>query len=183
MNKRLIAHAVEFSIFCCLSGCASISTRDVGKGLTVGGVGSGSAGLAAAGVLTEIVGSVQTEPEKGSAEYIRRQNEILRMWAMIYFYEGYKNSLLNVKEISADRVGGLTQEYCANVDRKVALKETILLDRNFMQAKGFSIKYAPESADGMIEYQLGVDPFGGKPGNCEKFLSAASKNLINDSKN
>lgn len=178
MNKRLLVHAVMVTFFCCLAGCASRNTRDIGKGITIGGLGSGSAGLAAVGVLTEIAGGVQAEPEKGSAEYIRRQDEILRKWAMLYFYERYKVSLLDAKDITSDNLGPFTQDFCTDVDRMVAAKETIRLDRNFMQAKGFSVKYAPESADGIIEYQLSVDPFGGKPSECVKILSAVGKGLI-----
>ena len=144
----------------CLSGCASVSSEQVGSGLVVGGAGSGSSGLVIVGAAVDIIGSAWNNRE-GSPEYQKRRvnayNNAVRAAFSLDFGEDFRNN----PEITNEQVTERAQAYCDVVAKKVAAQEVVTLSRKTMKIFAFPDEFLPEGNDDTVLYKLTSDPFTG----------------------
>lgn len=174
MNERLIALSVV-SLFFCLTGCASMTAENVGEGIAIGGIGSGSAGLTFLGGATEIIGGFLSKPKKGSPEFEKRKAAIYKIEAAAYLKRDFYQPFIGKPSTTPEQIHVTAQGYCADVMKKVDGKESIPLSRKRMEESSIPDEYLPDGDAEIIEYTLDGDPFNGA---CVYALEAVGEEVV-----
>lgn len=179
VNRRFVAHIVIAAFFGCLTGCASMTAENVGEGIAIGGIGSGSAGLTFLGGATEIIGGILSKPKKGSPEFEKRRAAIYKIEAAAYLKRDFYQPFIGEPSITPEQIQIAAQGYCVNVMKKVEDKESIPLSRKRMKESSVPEEYLPEGDGEIIEYTLDGDPFNGA---CVYALEAVGAEVVKSAK-
>jgi len=148
-----------FLLLICMSGCATVSTEEVGQGLTTGGIATGSSGIAVIGIATELVGRAVSTPAEGSPEFEKRKAEnlkkLLPLALSIDYYKGI-TTVLPDAELSSK-----AEKHCADLADKVVGKMAVGITRE-TTVMLVPAPYRPEIDGDKYFFLLAEDPFGGK---------------------
>lgn len=161
MKKISFVMLVIGFLMASLTGCASMSAEEAGQGVFLGGVGSGSSGIAGVGIIISEVGRVWSKPPVGSPEFEKRKAKIYKSAAHNYFVQDFSKAFVGKPETTIEQVSSAAREYCAAVDKKVAGKEVVPLSRKSMEASFIGDEFLPEGDGEIIGYALESDPFDG----------------------
>lgn len=162
-----------------LTGCASMNAEEAGQGVFLGGVGSGSTGIAGVGIIISEVGRVWSKPPVGSPEFEKRKAKIYKSAVNNYFVQDFAGAFVGKPETTAAQVATAAREYCASVDKKVAAKEVVPLSRKSMEASFVGDEFLPEGDGEIIGYALESDPFDG---GCVWMLEASGERVVQHAK-
>jgi len=162
-----------------LTGCASMSAEEAGQGVFLGGVGSGSSGIAGVGIIVSELGRVWSKPPVGSPEFEKRKAKIYKSAVHNYFVQDFSKAFVGKPETSVEQMSGAARKYCAAVDKKVADKEVVPLSRKSMEASFVGDEFLPEEDGEIIGYTLESDPFDG---GCVWILKASSERVVQHAK-
>jgi len=150
------------SILVC-AGCASMTAEDVGKGVALGGIGSGSGGLVVVGAVTEIVGGISVEPEPGTPEFEKFKMDAYGRWMPVILNTEFGEQMsigMTEQQVSEKATG-----FCKELNVKIAAKQPIMLKRSVLK-RLFEEKYLPKEDE--VPYLLTTNPYGK---NCESHLA------------
>lgn len=148
-------------------GCASMTSEDVGKGVALGGIGSGSSGLAVLGAAVELAGSAAPEPAEGTPEFEQLKKDLYGKFLTIILTLDFND--LMAAHMTDHQVSEAAVKYCQPINEKVAAKGSIMLKRKTLK-RLFAEKYLPKEEE--VPYQLTADPFEGK---CEQSVARAGR--------
>lgn len=167
---RLAGFFVLGASLLALTGCASMSTEEAGKGIALGGIGSGHGGIAALGAVVELVGQAAPRPEEGTPEFERDKlkfyGQMLPLTLMLEFREQVTLGMTD------QQITDAAAKRCAGINEEIATKGSITLRRNALKNL-MTEKYLPKEE--AIEYRVTKDPFGGK---CEQKLFNTGKTYL-----
>lgn len=154
-----------------LTGCASMSTEDVGRGVALGGIGSGHGGIAALGAVVELAGQAAPRPKEGTPEFERDKLKFYgQVLPLVLMFEFREQVTLGMTD---QQISDAAVKRCAGINEEITSKGSITLQRNVLKNL-MTEKYLP--SEDSIEYKTSKDPFAGIFGStCEQKLAGSGK--------
>lgn len=153
-----------------LSGCASMTTEEVGESIALGGIGSGHGGIAALGAVVELAGKAAPRPKEGTPEFERDKLKFYgQVLPLVLMFEFREQVTLGMND---QQIADAAAKRCAGINEEIATKGSITLRRNVLKNL-MTEKYLPKEE--AIEYRVTKDPFGGK---CEQKLFGTGKTYL-----
>ena len=151
-----------------LSGC--MTTQEFGEGISLGAVGAGSAPLAVAGMVVEVVGNSSKKPVKGEpgfeAESQRQRKALLPMVISLDVHSKIK------KEMTSEQAEAVAKEYCDKIERSVATGEPLVIKKEaFLRTMPDSL--LPDQEE--FRHTLERDPI---QGGCRSSLNRAAQHKL-----
>jgi len=174
MKRTILALLVSFCMLN-LMACATMSAEQIGQGLEVGGVGSGSGGIALIGIVTESLGHVLSKPSVGSPEFEKRKAEFYRTAVQVHFMTENSKLYIGKPDTSQEQITESTRLFCADISQKVATRTSVPLSRKNLKRWNARDEYLPEGNSDIVEFPLYEDPFNG---DCEDVLGRAGREIV-----
>lgn len=164
---------VIFSSSAFADGDGAVDT--ISKGLQVGGAGAGAPGVAAVGVVVDILGGIfgSKRIDKESEQY---KNAIRDSWELgmkVDILTQNRKLLKPTADTTSEQVKAHAVKLCGLVDKTVAEGGYWVISRKDAK-ENFALKHVLPDGDGDIKYKLTKNPVD----NCVVELAAAAGRMV-----
>lgn len=162
MSKKAISTVLLLSLALFVSGCAGISTSEVGKGVQVGSMSANAGALSP--VLWLVGEGMQSAGGKGGRVVVRSRQDDQAIWAVLArnsLGKRFDKDVVEYKLKTREDMKEYAQDYCQCIDRKITKGEAIaIIRRGDLIKNGVDSDSLPEGDENMqLAFVAEQNPF------------------------